>query len=68
MKLSNVTPEAMGHGPCLAPKDELSAACSVSIIVLSYNSQNTIRQCLDSLLGQDTSLTFEVVLVDRPVR
>src|SRR6266850_3218796 len=64
MKLSNATPEASGRAPRLAPEDDHCAACSVSVIVLSYNSQNTIRQCLDSLLEQDTSLTFEVVLVD----
>ena len=64
MELSNGTTEIWVGGPCLAAKDQVSAACSVSVIVLSYNSQDTIRQCLDSLLAQDTSLPFEVVLVD----
>lgn len=39
-------------------------AYAVSVIVLSYNSEKTIRRCLDSLLAQKTALQFEVVVVD----
>ena len=35
-----------------------------SIIVPAYNSRRTIRQCLSSLLAQQTSHRYEVVLVD----
>ena len=39
-------------------------AYPVSIVVLSYNSEGTIRRCLDSLSAQDTALEFEVLVVD----
>jgi glycosyltransferase involved in cell wall biosynthesis len=35
-----------------------------SVVVLSYNSQRTIRACLQSLAAQRTSLPFEIVVVD----
>ena len=34
------------------------------MIVLSYNSQKTIRASLDSLAAQHTSVRFEVIVVD----
>jgi mycofactocin glycosyltransferase len=37
---------------------------SASVIVISYNSEKTIRKCLNSLFAQDTSLRFEVIVVD----
>lgn len=47
-----------------APEGEFVPACSASVVVLSYNSENTIRRCLDSLFGQVTSLRFEVLVID----
>jgi glycosyltransferase involved in cell wall biosynthesis len=41
-----------------------AAAYSASVIVLSYNSRKTIRRCLDSLLAQETSVSFEIIVVD----
>jgi glycosyltransferase involved in cell wall biosynthesis len=35
-----------------------------SIIVPAYNSKRTIRQCLSSLLAQQTAHSYEVILVD----
>ena len=37
-------------------------ACSV--IIPSYNSARTIRDCLDSVLGQQTDLAYEVLVAD----
>jgi len=36
----------------------------VSVIVPCYNSERTIRECLRSLLAQQTSIDFEVIVVD----
>jgi glycosyltransferase involved in cell wall biosynthesis len=36
----------------------------VTIIVPCYNSARTIRQCLQSILNQQTSITFDVIVVD----
>ena len=47
-----------------AAPDAHQPACLVSVVVLSYNSEGTIRRCLDSLLGQRTDLEFEVLVVD----
>jgi glycosyltransferase involved in cell wall biosynthesis len=37
---------------------------SVSIVIPSYNSMETIKCCLDSVLNQSTTTPYEVVLVD----
>ena len=34
----------------------------VSVIVLTYNQENYIRQCVDSVLSQKTEFPFEVIL------
>lgn len=36
----------------------------ISIIIPSYNAQETIRKCLDAVLGQSCSDDFEIILVD----
>ncbi len=36
----------------------------VNVIVPSYNSERTIRQCLRSVLAQQTSVSFDVTVVD----
>lgn len=36
----------------------------VSVIVPCYNSERVIRQCLDAILNQRTSIRYEVVVVD----
>lgn len=41
-----------------------TAPVTASVVVLSYNSQKTIRACLDSLAAQDTAVPFEVIVVD----
>ena len=42
----------------------LTGSVEASVIVLSYNSQKTIRAALDSLVAQRTSIRFEVIVVD----
>ena len=39
----------------------------ISVIIPSYNSENTIKLCLDSLLSQSTTEEFEIILVDSSV-
>lgn len=39
----------------------------VSVIVPCYNSERTIRRCLDAILGQRTSIPFDVIVVDSSV-
>lgn len=36
----------------------------VSVAVLTYNSEATIRQCIDSILMQDVNFDFEIVVGD----
>src|ERR1700746_2860527 len=36
----------------------------VTIIVPCYNSERTIRACLNAILGQRTDVRYEVVVVD----
>ncbi|HVF90255.1 MAG TPA: glycosyltransferase, partial [Blastocatellia bacterium] len=36
----------------------------VSIIVPSYNSERTIRACLEAILKQETGRRYEVIVVD----
>jgi glycosyltransferase involved in cell wall biosynthesis len=36
----------------------------ISIIVPVYNGENTIRQCIDSLLDQEISQSYEILCVD----
>ena len=38
--------------------------CDVSVVIPSYNSRGTIRACLESVLGQETELTYEVLVAD----
>ena len=37
---------------------------NISIIVPFYNSESHIKKCLDSLIVQDFSLSFEIIMVD----
>jgi len=39
----------------------------VSILIPCYNSERTIRQCLDSILRQETSIPFDVTVVDSSI-
>src|SRR5215831_3172775 len=36
----------------------------VSILIPCYNSERTIRQCLNSILGQRTAIPFDVTVID----
>ncbi len=37
---------------------------SLTVIVPCYNSERTIRQCLNAIINQQTSVEFEVIVVD----
>ena len=39
----------------------------VSVIVPCYNSEQTIRRCLEAILGQRASVSFDVIVVDSSV-
>jgi glycosyltransferase involved in cell wall biosynthesis len=47
---------------CSAKEDRITP--EVSIIVIAYNEERRIDGCLQALLAQDTSLSYEVVVVD----
>jgi glycosyltransferase involved in cell wall biosynthesis len=36
----------------------------ISFVVLNYNNGRYLRECLDSILGQEADYTFEIILVD----
>src|SRR6266496_2829362 len=36
----------------------------VSVIIPCYNSEQTIRRCLEAILGQRTSIPYDVIVVD----
>jgi len=36
----------------------------ISVIIASYNSSKTIKECLRSLFSQKTSCPYEVIVVD----
>lgn len=38
--------------------------CKASIIIASYNSEKTIKTCLQSLREQDCSLPYEIIVID----
>ncbi len=38
--------------------------CSVSVVIPSYNSSRTIRECLQALTHQNYALPFEIIVVD----
>jgi GT2 family glycosyltransferase len=59
-------PHLLAGGPVPEKKpDSLNGGDSlVSVIVPCYNSARTIRTCLHSVLGQKTSVPYEIVVVD----
>ena len=44
-----------------------STVPTVSVIVPCYNSEQTIRRCLTALLAQQTSVSYDVIVVDSSV-
>lgn len=51
------------------PFGEIDFACvepevDLSLVVPVYNAEETVRRCLDSLLNQNTSFSYELVLVN----
>lgn len=38
--------------------------CDLSIIIPMYNSEKYIKECLDSILSQNTDYTYEIILMD----
>jgi len=45
-------------------KVELQAEALVTVIVPCYQSERTIRQCLTAIINQQTSVKFDVIVVD----
>jgi len=39
-------------------------ALDVAVVVIAYNEERCIGQCLDALLSQSTSIVYEVIVVD----
>lgn len=37
---------------------------SISIIIVTYNSENEIRECLDSIISQATDIQYQVIVAD----
>ena len=54
-------PQPEGEVPPLPPRDE---AVDLSVIVPSYNAEKFIDDCMESILGQDTHYTLQVIVVD----
>ncbi len=52
------------QGQNAAQRSSQTGSVDASVIVLSYNSQKTIRASLNSLAAQQTSVRFEVIVVD----
>jgi GT2 family glycosyltransferase len=52
--------------PLIAPDDQ-NQQPDVSVIVPCYNSERTIRQCLRSLINQETGVAFDITVVDSSV-
>src|SRR2546423_1059827 len=48
----------------LEPQAELHADPLVTVIVPCYQSERTVRQCLTAIINQQTSVRFEVIVVD----
>ena len=46
------------------PQAQLQAAPLLTVIVPCYQSERTIRQCLDAIVNQRTSFQVEVIVVD----
>lgn len=40
------------------------SCCDLSVVVSCYNAAAYVGECLDSILGQSTSRTFEVLAID----
>lgn len=42
----------------------MAQSIDISIVIPSYNSEKTIRKCIDSVLKQKTNLKYEVIVAD----
>ena len=49
------------------PEKKPDTAVQVSIIIPSYNSENTIRNCLDSILAQEFIKECEIIVIDSSI-
>jgi len=57
-------PNRARRRPSKGVADDQALPAKVSVIIPSYNSEETIDLCLDSVCGQDFSEDFEVIVVD----
>jgi GT2 family glycosyltransferase len=48
-------------------REGLETDPQVSIVIPCYNSEKTIRQCLDSIIRQQTSVPFDVTVIDSSI-
>ena len=62
--LESIWPDS--GGGCLLDRgtDWLDAQVDLSIIIPCYNNAPYLKACMDSVLGQETSYSFEAVVVD----
>ena len=59
--ISEAEPEAESQ---MEPQTEVTLEPLVRVIVPCYQSERTIRQCLNAIINQQTSVTFDVIVVD----
>lgn len=48
----------------MSPRSDLSTACRLSIIIVSFNTRRLTIECIESVYQQTMNLSFELIVVD----